>query len=419
MGPSATFSRDEEHPQPDAIRQQLERLLASAPFRKSKRCGPFLRYIATESLAGRAAYLKERRVGMDVFQREPSYDTSTDPIVRTTANEVRKRLAQYYQDPAHEAETRIELVPGSYAPYFRAPGSAHPSGDGSASVEASPAQATLEAQGVGASRFGRRRLWASVFGVSAAAVGAVLARDKVPNAVKAFWGPLWSSADVLTVGVGAALKGVSPDWTALPENTRAAQVGFADAVALGEVVGILQAHGRKWDIRCAEFLTLQDLRRAPAVLIGAFNNAWTLRLQEELRFSLHMDQPSNRAWIRDAQKPDTPPVAYDLTVPYSKRAVDYGVISRFVDPRSQQALLLLAGFEGGATRAAAEFVTQSKHLEALAARAASGWKRKNLQVVFAVDLVNGNIGSPRILAVHFWEGLYRATLGSVTTLPSS
>src|SRR5262249_28199169 len=39
----------------------------------------------------------------------------------TTAAEIRKRLAQYYQDPSHEHELRIDLPLGSYAAKFHVP----------------------------------------------------------------------------------------------------------------------------------------------------------------------------------------------------------------------------------------------------------------------------------------------------------
>src|SRR5438034_610312 len=72
-------------------------------------------------LEDKAADLKERTLGVAVFGREPTYDTSTDPIVRATAGEIRKRIAQYYQEPGHEHEIRISLSPGSYIPEFNMP----------------------------------------------------------------------------------------------------------------------------------------------------------------------------------------------------------------------------------------------------------------------------------------------------------
>ena len=105
----------------NAIREQLDRTLADHLFRNSKRFPDFLRYTVEHALSGDTDDIKERTLGIEVFGRDPSYDTSLDPVVRMTAAEVRKRLAQYYQSPGHENETRIEFPLRSYIPEFRFP----------------------------------------------------------------------------------------------------------------------------------------------------------------------------------------------------------------------------------------------------------------------------------------------------------
>ena len=112
--PVGAYSTDEQ----EAVRVQMERLLRSAHFRNSKRYPTLLRYLVEETLAGHSGLLKERILGMEVFGRAPDYDTSTDPIVRVTIAEIRKRIAQYYHEDAHSSELRIELTPGSYIPEF-------------------------------------------------------------------------------------------------------------------------------------------------------------------------------------------------------------------------------------------------------------------------------------------------------------
>src|SRR5258708_36412447 len=89
-------------PQPSAeeIRRQLELIFLSDMFRSSKRCPAFLEFVVERTLAGRGAELREKVIGVEVFQRHPGYDSNEDPVVRATAGDVRKRLAQYYQDPA-------------------------------------------------------------------------------------------------------------------------------------------------------------------------------------------------------------------------------------------------------------------------------------------------------------------------------
>lgn len=78
------------------ILAELERVLESHHFSASRKCSRFLRHIVEAAADGRFDSLKERTLGVDVFDREPHYDTNQDPIVRGTAGEVRKRLAQYY-----------------------------------------------------------------------------------------------------------------------------------------------------------------------------------------------------------------------------------------------------------------------------------------------------------------------------------
>ena len=103
------------------VREQLSRLLSNPFFSHSKRFPTFLRFVVEQTLAGEADNIKERTLGIEIFGRDADYDTASDPIVRVTAAEIRKRVAQYYQDPAHVNELRIALPSGSYIPQFHWP----------------------------------------------------------------------------------------------------------------------------------------------------------------------------------------------------------------------------------------------------------------------------------------------------------
>src|SRR5580658_8441420 len=115
-------------PLPSAVlvREQLRRLVAHPLFTNSKRYPVLLTYIVEQTLLGNASYLKERTIGVEAFGRAPDYDVNLDPVVRTTAAEVRKRLIQYYYSPDHAGELIIESLVGSYVPSFREPLSRHP-----------------------------------------------------------------------------------------------------------------------------------------------------------------------------------------------------------------------------------------------------------------------------------------------------
>jgi hypothetical protein len=101
-----------------AIREQLELLVQDTAFRSSKRSVQFLKYVVEQTLHGAGDQIKERTIGVEVFGRDPSYDTNMDHVVRTAAIELRKRLAIYYGDKRHKSELRMSLVPGSYKPRF-------------------------------------------------------------------------------------------------------------------------------------------------------------------------------------------------------------------------------------------------------------------------------------------------------------
>jgi hypothetical protein len=99
------------------IRTHLKQILASKAFRGSRRCQEFLSYVVERSLSGEFSEIKERMLGICIFDRDAGYDTSSDSIVRVTATDVRKRLLRYYEAIPASA-LRIELPPGSYIPEF-------------------------------------------------------------------------------------------------------------------------------------------------------------------------------------------------------------------------------------------------------------------------------------------------------------
>ena len=102
------------------VRAELNRLLESPAFRTSKRCREFLEYIIEHTIRGPAGALKERSIGVELFQLSQDFDTGQHTIVRVTANEVRKKLAQHYQaENGSFHPVRIDLPPGSYSATFR------------------------------------------------------------------------------------------------------------------------------------------------------------------------------------------------------------------------------------------------------------------------------------------------------------
>src|SRR5262245_8084227 len=102
-----------------AIRAQLEKILASEAFTRADRMSRFLRFIVQETLKGRGAQLKEYLIGVEVFDRDATYDPRTDPVVRGEARRLRAKLMEYYEHEGRDDAVRIQLPKGSYAVVFQ------------------------------------------------------------------------------------------------------------------------------------------------------------------------------------------------------------------------------------------------------------------------------------------------------------
>ena len=99
------------------LRAHLEEVVRGPAFKGSHRSQLFLRHIVEQALHGDPSELRERSIGIALFNRPAAYDTADDAIVRVTASDVRKRLLQHYGN-AGETRYRINLPAGSYVPEF-------------------------------------------------------------------------------------------------------------------------------------------------------------------------------------------------------------------------------------------------------------------------------------------------------------
>jgi TolB-like protein len=105
----------------EAIRTQLQRILASRTFADTDRLRRLLQFLVEEAICGRGGELKEYLVGVEVFARPESFDPRSDSIVRVQARNLRKLLAQYYASEGSGDRVLISIPKGSYAPVFAQP----------------------------------------------------------------------------------------------------------------------------------------------------------------------------------------------------------------------------------------------------------------------------------------------------------
>jgi hypothetical protein len=389
----------------EAVLQQLERLLENPYFHKSKRFPVFLRFVVKEALAGRAEGLKERTLGIEVFGKDPNYDTTEDPIVRVTAGEIRKRIAQYYQEPGHEQEIKLLMPSGSYVPQFYPPEIA---------VTAISDEAELsELNQIPIAEFSRPRSFRKLYAASLVvvlAVGAVLVwRVSRPSPIDEFWAPFFRSPDPIVFCVAdqnqystIVLRDAADPKHQTTLNDRMVAVIIDDVGPLVNIAGMLNAHGRTFRVQGASITTFTDLRQAPSVFIGAFDNDWTLRLTGPLRFHFANNPGMTQFWVEDRQRPANREWLLDRSHQETGTYKDYAIVTRGLDPNTGRFVVVVAGIARGGTIASGEFLVDPRHMDELARVAPKDWESKNMEIVLETQVIDGRSGPPRINAVYTW-----------------
>ena len=105
-------------PAAPAVRETLERLLASETFGRSERARKLLRYLVEREQAGEADRLKGFSIAMDVFGKDGDFDSSTDAVVRVQAGRLRELLQQYFANEGVAEPVRIAIPRGGYVPAY-------------------------------------------------------------------------------------------------------------------------------------------------------------------------------------------------------------------------------------------------------------------------------------------------------------
>jgi hypothetical protein len=416
----------------NAVLRELKDILASPHFCNSKRYPALLRYVVHRALDGDAELLKERTLGIEVFRRSATYDTNSDTIVRFTAGEVRKRLAVYYLEQErqrdHVSRIQITLPVGSYAPEFLCsvdqeeinPPTIAPSAknqvtlpqvdapdlpvrsaptelpSSSVPIAITPNKLTERNRGSFLQRHWRETVLALVFLLS----GMWWYRSHPRTALDTFWAPVLreqGTAMICSGGVVFAHNGFSGVTTA-SKDVEYPFISMQVANSINQISGLLQRGGVNYEISSAPSTPLTQLRERPLIMIGAYNNPWTLQFLAPLRFHF---APEPSQLIVDQQNPQV----YwkrDRSLPYSS-SDDFALVARFHDPTTDGMIVALAGLGRNGTEAAAQFATSPHYMQMLRDRVGGGDLRdKNVEVVLKIRVIEGKTGAPSIEAVHTW-----------------
>jgi hypothetical protein len=432
-----------------AVRDQLARLLASSAFRNSKRYPEFLRYAVEHALDGDTENIKERVLGVEVFGRPATYDTNSDPVVRMTAAEVRKRLEQYYGGPGRANEIRIDFPKGSYIPEFSWPQ------PGKAVEYTLPLIDPVPK--TSPEKHGHTTAYAVVFGLLVAAVAWAIFSTR-ETAMDRFWSPIFDSTKPVLLCIPdmtssrrggfaaspqqsgpnsplhsqgflpslAGTRGTTNDQSAprsdgraegllnpglsnVSSQTPAAQgsdpaqdnqgwqrdeVSFVDTFTVMQVSNALARRGRSFRLFHTEDASLEDLQQGPAVLIGGTNNPWINQVSSELRFALARD--GQLAYISDRQNPSS----RAWSVMYQNSPTDYAIISRIFNTMTGQPVVIAAGVRRAGTEAAGKCFSDTECFAEAEKLAPGDWKHANLQFIVETKVVNEVPGQPKVIAAY-------------------
>jgi hypothetical protein len=417
---------------------ELELMFASPYFHASKRSQQFLSYVAQYKLDGNEEQLKERTIGSMLFQRPADYATGDDSVVRVQAGEVRRRLEQYYQAPPVGSLVRIELPIGAYTPEFRWASHVPASANASAAHESDLVAAIAPEATVSAATAGKRKnktwVMALVIGLALAiAAGAFwMERGRVrDSALQRFWSPMFVSSKPLLICLpktvlyrpslalykrGEKTPGefdkevdrmngrphLQPDdkilWGDMFEDPSFG-LGKGDIKATFRLSTLLGKMGKETEVRIGSDYAWDDLRNAPAVIIGAFSNQASMKILSGLHFAfverrgelglIEEQGPHGRSWLTERG-------------PHDEVTSDYGLIARLVNSDTGQFVVVVAGITDAGSEAAADVATSKDELQDALRNSPADWGKKNVEIVVKTTVTDGVAGPPQTVAVYVW-----------------
>jgi len=176
-----------------------------------------------------------------------------------------------------------------------------------------------------------------------------------------------------------------------------------DLDTIVRVAGVLRAHGKDHLLKGEEATTLSDLRNGPSIFVGAFDNAWTLRLTKPLRFHFSNDPDMTRFKIVDSNDPSRSDWVIDRTQQMATNNYkDFAIVARFTDGNTGKPAVIIAGVGRGGTIAAGEFLTDPDDLAQLVHAIQAAGNKKNLEIVLSTQIIDGQPGTPKMEASYFW-----------------
>ncbi len=400
-----------------AIRNHVEEIIRGAAFRGSRRSAQFLQYVVEHAISHRNQALKEREIGIELFGRQPSYDTNDDAIVRVTASDVRRRLSQHYNSLGIISDFRIDLHPGGYVPEIHL---LHPISNDrliqsllSAPKEQpplAPAKPIVSSNGTGSPVAELPSKPASTtrsvslnvvlsFGVVALVAAffcGLLVRRSQPNPPSKFlWPSLLSGLRPLQIVTSdpniAEIAGLTKHPISVSDYAnrqygcevlttdlrficanilRGDKAAGVDVMAVAQIGTFIQRYDGEFEIHTARPLQMSDLRSdVNYVFLGSpRSDPWAMLFSDQTDFHIAFDPATNQDVVIDTDPQNGELPVYKPTAKGLGTGQSYAIIGFVQNLNRSGGVLLLEGADAEGTLAAADLVANENSLDQLRRR---------------------------------------------------
>jgi hypothetical protein len=398
--PNAT----EAPPNVEERRALIERIAASAQFRRSVRLRDFLLYVGRQSLKEGCPEIHEHEIGTKVFGRSASYDRSQDNIVRVNATELRKRIDLYFSTDGAYEPLILEIPRGGYRPIFHRrlpaelylPMSKHETSLPALPQNPNPATSVLR-------RFPVRAhiVWAAASLLLAIACISLWQQNRALHkqlspaagkpALTAFWNGFLRYHQQTDLVLPDDSVSIIQDLIHHPisledylSRNYMRQIQSSDLsqdrkVDLDQILshnlitfgGVRAAQQMLAQIptspaphlTLSRYYTADAMKRNSVILVGGKKaNPWVHLFDNQMNFVTDYDHDHAHAFIANLQ-PKAGEQAVYIAPNYPDSLIGYSVVAYLPSPSRTGNAIILAGTDSDATDAAAEFLTSEEQLE--------------------------------------------------------
>jgi hypothetical protein len=375
-----------------ALRQaaelEVQKVLSSQVFRNAESLRRLLEYLAKRTLEGSGHSPKELEIAADVLDRPPDFDPRADATVRVVMGRLRAKLNEYYLEEGKADATRIEVPKGVYLLKFHSPANPveEPPADLAPPPRSRPRAWTIAALAVALV------LVASVAYYAGARAGAPKTA-RVPAEIAEFWGPFVASGRATSLVLGTpmfvrmgpyTIRGFrmeSPEQIAASEELRTlaktvpsiTPQPFYHFTGIGEATGsVLLAQrifemGGRVAVKRSNYTAWDDIRAGNSVFLGPPRTNPLIRdLPLATQFECEVGLIRNRNPRPGESEVYRTAPALDYTTATGPNNIEgYSLITRVSGAIGYGEILILSSPSTEGMWAAAEYVTEPRHLNEL------------------------------------------------------